>query len=256
MVRTHKLAASLGVLAFLLLVTGCGVGPSSKSENEKKAEEAAAVKNDGADVVFTDSATKVSFHYTGYLQKNIVRSTPGSVVALFKKRPGSAVGMLDGLAFSTKTAEAQAAEVADAKAKNPKMVCENYDQYGCEKWDQDYALFQKAIKSNDFSGYYALAATKAVINGMTYVVAVTYNTDTQLFQTTYTTFTKNTRITFVDPATGGIEYGIPFSMNAKNREQVEAIAKSIAERKQIADVKTRARTDELNSLVATAQLAE
>lgn len=250
--QKHILA--VGGLAAVLLFAGCGQSPTSTGNDNTDTTVSSGV-NDAKDTVFSDTNTKVTFHYTGYLLKGTVASAPGSVAVTFTKRPGSS-GLIDSLHFSTKTKAASQAEAADAKAKNPKLMCDSVEQYGCEKWDEAYATYQKAVKSGDYAGYYAQGASKVVVNGVTYVVTVTYNIDEQQFETTYTGYSNDTRITFVDPTSGGIEYGIPFSMNAKNRDQVEQLAKDIANRQKIADVKTRARADELYTIVSSVQLAK
>jgi|GEM_PF-4925067 hypothetical protein len=253
-----KYIAVAGVVSILILGVGCSSNVSNTSNTQSGGTSTAGdqpvtnpVFNDTKDVVFSDINTDVAFHYLSYLKPTDVVILPGAVSFKLVKRPGSTAGLLDNILFSTKGRDAWAAELMAVKPKSPGIICDDEMQYGCEKWDEKYQLYIKALKTNDFSGYYAMGAGKMVINGITYIVTVTYNMENQQYQTTYTAYVDNTRITFVDPASGGIEYGIPFSMDAKNREMVETIAKNLASRKRVDDVKMRARADELFYMVST-----
>lgn len=239
------LAVGASILFLVILGAGCSQnqGPQTGSQN------IVAPENIDKDVVFSDSNSAVSFTLKSYLQKASGSSTPGSVSAVFNRRPGSS-GMVETMTFSTKTHDAWLAE------KKPSGLCTSEDLLGCEKWDQDLALYNKALTSNNFVGYYALGASKTVVSGIPFVVIVTYNLDTKQYQTKYIAYVNNTRITFVDPATGGLEYGVPFEMNAKNRELIELTAQKLAKRQKVDDEKTRARADELYQMVATVKIGK
>lgn len=226
-----------GLFAIVLLGAGC------RNADSPKVEE---------DPVFQDKNSAVSFTYPRYLKVDKVNSAPGAVTATLKKK--GADGLMDNIYFSVKTRDAWLNEMVKAKVEKPNQVCENEEQFGCEKWDENVALYQKAIKDNKFDGYYAMGANKVTINNIPFVTIVTYNIDTKQYQTKYLAYVNNTRITFVDPATGGLEYGFPFQMDAKNRETVELTAQRLAKREKIDDVKTRARADELFQLVSTIEV--
>lgn len=257
-----KYIAVAGVVSILVLGAGCSKGVSNNSNQPAGSNTTDGqvtsnpVFDDTKDIVFSDPNTKVTFHHLSYLQPTDVKSVPGAVSFTLAKRPGSTAGLIGDVLFSTKTRDASMAELDAVRIKSSGLICDSEAQLGCDKWDQNYALYKKAIQTNDYTGYYAMGASKVVINGITYVVAVTYNMNNQQYQTTYTTFTNNTRITFVDPATGGIEYGVPFNMNAKNRTMVETIAKNLANRSKIDDVQMRARTDEFFNLVSSVKIAK
>lgn len=241
-----KLSLLLSVV-FLLVTLGLGCARNNGNDNNPNPT------NNDEDQVFQDPNSAISFTLYNYLQKDKASSEPGAVLASFKKKNGK-TGPIDNLIFSTKTREAWQKEVQDAKSKNPNMVCENYEQYGCEKWDDDYTMYQRAINNNRFEGYYALGTSKKVINSIPFVVVVTYNIEKQQYQTKYVAFVNNTRVTFTDPATGGLEYGVPFQMTAKNRELVELTAQRLAKRENLDDVQTRARADALYQLISTIQV--
>ena len=127
---------------------------------------------------------------------------------------------------------------------------------GCEKWDEDVALYNRVVSTKNFGDYYALGFDTVTLAGIKFIVVVTFNPEREQYQTTYLAYANDTRITFVDPATGGLEYGVPFQMNAKNREAVESTGMRLAKREKIDDVKTRARADELYQIVSTVHLAK
>lgn len=241
----------LTVAVLLLGVTlgaGCSKGGSQNQKNTK-----VEVPADTSDRTFSDPNTKVTFSYGYYLNKDQSSSEPGNVSVTFKKNPNVPDGLIDTLYFSTKTKDAWAAEKAKA---DPKKVCESNTQPGCEKWDDDYALYQKAITTGNYDGYYGFGGNKVTVNGITFVTIVSYNLDRKQYQTMYTGYSNNTRITFVDPATGGLEYGQPFSMDAKNRELVEKTGAALAKRQKVDDEKTRARADQLYQIVSTVKLGK
>ena len=242
----------IGALVIVLVGFGCkqlNLLPSSDKQTSVKGVQLPILDHDQ---VFQDPNTKVSFIYKSYLQKETIISEPGNVMLGFKKRDGT-TGLIDTLYFSTKTHDAWLAEKSKA---DPSKVCESEVQLGCEKWDASVALYNKVITTNDFKDYYAFGVDKVNIGGIKFVVVVTYNLDRQQYQTTYLAYVNNTRITFVDPATGGLEYGIPFQMNAKNRELVELTGLRLAKRQKIDDIKTRIRADELFQIVSTIQVAK
>lgn len=239
----------------LTLGFGCSSANSNNKGSNYNSQSSTGQNNDNqpastAPLIFQDSNTAVSFTYPSYLDKADVNSKPGAVSVTLNKRPGES-GSLDTVTFSTKTHDAwQAEKPVNASST---AVCDSEDQLGCEKWDADNALYRVALTTNKFDGYYALGASRTTINGVPFVVIVTYNIDTKMYETKYLTYINNTRITFVDPASGALEYGAPFQLNAKNRELVELTAKNLATRLQISDVKNRARSDELYAIVASLQ---
>jgi hypothetical protein len=250
--------------AFVIIGAGCSKpqnpAPSSSSttgtqtetqQNQGGENQNTQAQNvsDDADVIFSDPHIPVTFHYIGYLQKQVLQSATGTVRAQFNKRPGSN-GIIDTFTFSAKTKQEFLTE-----KKDPTKVCDSEDMPGCEKWDADYALYRKAIAQNNYDGYYALGTNKTVISGIPFVVIVTYNLDTKQYQTRYIGYLgDNLRITFTDPGTGGLEYGVPFQMTAKNRDMVEQLGRNIAKRQKIDDVKTRARADAFFQIVSTVKV--
>lgn len=241
----------IGALALILLGLGCKQSNVALNNQGNNAGSVQSLVIDH-DQLFQDLNTKVGFIYKSYLDKADTNSAPGAVSVTFKKRDGSS-GLIDTLYFSTKTRDAW---LAEKQKLDPKQVCENYNKPGCEKWDADVALYNKVISTNNFEDYYALGVGRVTIGGIRFVVVVTFNPDREQYQTTYLAYVNNTRITFVDPATGGLEYGVPFEMNAKNRELVELTGRRLATRQKIDDVKTRARADELYQIVSTVTLAK
>lgn len=235
-----KIAGTVAI--FVLLGAGC-FGGNSGTYTPGDGMPA----NLDQDYTFVDLNTPITFTVKSYLQQNVVSSTPGAVRVSFDRKPGS-TGLIETVTFSTKTREALLSE------KKPAGVCQNEIDPGCEKWDENVAAYNRAIQSGNFNGYYALGADKTTVNDIPFVVAVTYNPDNQLFQTKYTAYVNETRITFIDPASGGLEYGVPFQMDAKNRELVEKTAQDIASRKNISDPKNRARADELYQMVETIKI--
>lgn len=233
----------IGAAFIILVALGAGC-----SKNNQQANSGLPVNLD-TDATSTDPNTAVSFVLKSYLLKSSSTSTPGSVSEVFRRKPGSS-GLVDTMIFSTKTHDAWLAE-----KKQPGQICTSEDLPGCEKWDQDLALYNTALTKNNFDGYYALGASKTTVGGISFVVIVTYNLDTKQYQTKYIAYVNSTRISFTDPATGGLEYGIPFEMNAKNRELVESTAQKLATRQKVNDEKTRARADELYQMVATVKVA-
>lgn len=232
-------------MVLVLLGIGCQKNNQNNNENTQQDEN--------LDRVYEDSNTAVSFTYPFYMEKESEQKTDGSVYVKFKKRANKE-GEIDNLIFSTKTKKAWEAERDKAKSENPNQVCESEDQFGCEKWNENFASYQRAISNNIFTNYYALGTSKKIINGIPFVVVVTYNIDTQQYQTKYIAYTNDTRITFIDPSTGGLEYGIPFQMNAKNRELVELTGQRLANREKVDDIKTRARADALFQVVSTVKV--
>lgn len=223
----------------ILVGAGCNRNAATNTEPEK-------------DQVFSDPNTQVTFTVPTSLKVEKATSEPGNVSVILKKN--SQDGLLDNVRFSTKTREAWLNEMVKARVEKPNQVCQNNEAFGCEKWDEEVSAYQRAVRDNNFGGYYALGTNKVTINGVPFVVAVTYNLDTQQYQTKYVAYVNNTRITFIDPATGGLEYGFPFQMDAKNREMVETLGQRIAKREKIDDVKTRARADSLYQLVSTVKI--
>ena len=244
---------------FLLFALGAGCsGPKGKIlvdknpvvSNQSVTPEVKPEVNDDADQIFEDLSTRVSFHYMGYLKKTEVKMTTGSVSIVFKRRDGS-TRPIDTLYFSAKTKDAYLAEKQNAP-KN--LVCENYSQPGCDKWEEDLRLYNRVMSQNNYDEYYAFGGNRVTINGITYVVVVDYNLERQQYQTRYIGFINNTRITFTDPATGGLEYGVPFQMNARNREVIEKTGQKIAKRQKIDDLQTYTRSEALYQIVSTLKL--
>ncbi|MFA6105432.1 MAG: hypothetical protein WC725_02415 [Patescibacteria group bacterium] len=256
MINKRKLAYA-SVLLFFALGVGCPkiknplqVGKKGPAANEQTPVQVSPEVADDADQIFEDPSTRVSFHYQGYLQKTDVKMASGSVSVVFKRRAGS-TRTIDTLYFSAKTKDAYLLEKKNA----PKdLVCDNYTKPGCDKWEEDLILYNRAMSQNNFDGYYAFGGNRMTLNGITYVVVVDYNLERQQYQTKYIAFINNTRIMFVDPATGGLEYGIPFQMNAKNRELIEKTGLNLAKRQKIDDMKTVVRADALFQIVATTKL--
>ncbi len=242
----------IGVL--VLVVVGFACKQSNLTSPASKQSGAGQVQLPviDRDEAFQDPNTKVSFIYKSYLQKETVTSEPGNVMLVFKKKEGTS-GLIDTLYFSTKTHDAWLAEKSKA---DPTKVCDSEVQAGCEKWDASVALYNKVVSTNNFQDYYAFGVDTVNVGGIKFVAVVTYNVDRQQYQTTYLAYVNNTRITFVDPATGGLEYGVPFQMNAKNREMVELTGLRLAKRQKVDDVKTRARADELFQIVSTVTVAK
>lgn len=242
----------VGALVVVLVGFGCKQSGSQAPNNSKTGSQIIEQPSFDRDTIFSNANTKVSFQYKSYLQPDASSIQPGSVTLSFKQKP-NASGLIDTLYFSTKTRDAW---LAEKQKLDPKKPCESYALPGCERWDDDVALYDKVISTNNFGDYYALGFDTVTLGGIKFVIVVTYNPDRQQYQTTYLAYADNTRITFVDPATGGLEYGVPFQMNAKNRELVESTGMHLAKREKIDDVKTRARADELFQIVSTVQLAK
>ncbi|MEK7625301.1 MAG: hypothetical protein AAB467_03055 [Patescibacteria group bacterium] len=239
-------------LVIVLVGFGCKQLGSPTAKNTEPGQSGAEPLVIDHDQFFENSNTKVSFQYKSYLQSDVSSVKPGAVTMSFTRRSGS-LGLIDTLYFSTKTREAWLAE----KAKlDPRQVCENYAMPGCEKWDEDVALYNRVVSTKNFGDYYALGFDTVTLAGIKFIVVVTFNPEREQYQTTYLAYANDTRITFVDPATGGLEYGVPFQMNAKNREAVESTGMRLAKREKIDDVKTRARADELYQIVSTVHLAK
>lgn len=231
------------------MVSGCGVtAPTTPGSGTSTLP----TEDPNAEKTFSAPGVPVSFRYQGYLQVVSNSTTPGAATLFFRKRV-KAPELLDQFLFSTKTHDAVKAEVEQASKIQNRPICESEAQFGCEKWDEDFALYQKAINQNNFDGYYALAGSKAIINKIPYIVLVTYNVDTKQYQITYLAYVNDTRITFVDPAAGALEYGQPFYMNAKNRTDVETLAKNIALRKNL-DAQVNARVGLLYDIVSTVEV--
>jgi hypothetical protein len=249
------------VISSVILLFAIGVGCSKTKNNvignnnatqstEQKPPVLSPEVADDADQIFEEQTTRVSFHYQGYLQKTEVKIATGSVSIVFKRRTGS-TRTIDTLYFSAKTKEAYLQE----KITAPKdLVCENYRQVGCDKWEEDLVLYNRAMSQNNYDGYYGFGGNRVTLNGITYVVIVDYNLEREQYQTRYIGFINNTRIMFTDPATGGLEYGVPFQMNAKNRELIEKTAQKLAKRQKIDDMKTVVRAEALYQIVSTLKL--
>lgn len=233
----------------LMTVAGCGATTPAPSGTPT-----APVEDTTSEKTFSAPGVPVTFRYQPYLQVVSNSTTPGSATLFFRKR-AKAPELLDQFLFSTKTHDAWKLEADQAAKIKNRPICESEAQFGCEKWDEDFALYQKAINQNNFDGYYALAGTKTIINKIPYIVLVTYNVDTKQYQTTYLAYVNNTRITFVDPAAGALEYGQPFHMTAKNRTDVETLAKNIAIRKNL-DSQVNARVGLLYDIVSTVQFTK
>lgn len=248
----RKFDLVLGALVVVLVGFGCkqfGPWSSNNPRSGSGDNQLLVIDKDGN---FENPNTKVRFQYKSYLQPDSSSVASGTVMVSFKQKAGS-TGLIDSLYFSTKTREAW---LAEKQKLGSKQVCDDYSKPGCEKWDADVALYRKVISTNDFGDYYALGFDTVTVAGIKFIVVVTYNPDRQQYQTTYLAYVNNTRITFVDPATGGLEYGVPFQMNAKNRELVESTGMRLAKRQKIDDIKTRARADELFQIVSTVRLAQ
>lgn len=253
-----------GALAFLLIAgVGCSkqpaankaTGPEEKNQTSSDGwtpKTLSPEAYDDSDQIFEDKGTGLSFHFMGYLQKTDMKAASGSVSFVLKRREGS-TRPIDTLYFSMKTRAAYLAE----KAAAPKNIsCDSYDKPGCDKWEDDLVLYNRAMSQNNFDGYFALGSNRVTMNGITYAVVVDYNLDRQQYQTRYIAFINDTRIVFRDPATGGLEYGVPFQMNARNRELIEKTAQKIAKRQKIDDQKTYDRANALYQLVATLKIAK
>lgn len=224
-----------GFLASVIFITGCGQKAATPVLVSPQPTEQYP-----SDKKFTSQNLPVTFSYQRYLNAETVSNVPGSVFVIFRKDPSSP-GLIDQVLFSAKTHDAWKKEMEQAALAKDRPVCESEAQFGCEKWDEDFALYQKAIKDHNYDGYYALAASTVTVNSIPFLILVTYNVDTQQYQTTYIAYTNNVRLTFVDPASGALEYGVPFHMTAKNRTLVEDTAKNIAIRRNLdRDVNTRA----------------
>lgn len=251
----NKKLLVIGAALFLLtLGAGCRSqvpkNGSKKIDNVEQQAKKSPEELDDADQVFEDLSTRVSFHYMGYLQKSEVRVTTGSVYIVFKRREGS-TRPIDTLIFSAKTKDAYLAENLNA----PKgTVCEDYTLPGCDKWEDDLKLYNHAMSQNAYDGYYGFGGSRVTLNGITYVSVVDYNAERQQYRTRYIAFINNTRITFTDPATGGLEYGVPFQMNARNREMIEKTGQKLAKREKIDDTQTYTRSQAFFQIVSTLKL--
>ncbi len=228
-----------------MVVAGCGKSTPEQVNANQPPEDPNAEKT------FSATGVPLSFRYQGYLQAASSSTTPGAATIFFRKRAGASE-LLDQVLFSTKTRAAWEEEAKQAALIKNRPICESEAQFGCEKWEEDFALYQKAIKENNFDGYYVLAGARTTINKIPYIVLVTYNVDTKQYQTTYLAYVNDTRITFVDPSAGALEYGQPFYMTAKNRSDVEMTAKNIANRKNL-DPQVNARAALLYDIVSTVE---
>ncbi len=246
----HFVRLSLGAL-LLLAVAGCGSSKTPVTSNEPSGNSSAPTTVD-EEKKLIPFGSPVTLTHPSYLVSETISSRPGSALLLFKKAPNKQ-GILDTFLFSTKTYDSWKEEMKQAVSST--TVCESEAQFGCERWDEDFALYQKALKTKTFDGYYALAGRIETINGIQYVILVTYNVDTKQYQVTYLGYSKNTRLTFVDPAAGALEYGQPFYMTAKNRSLVEDTAVNLAKREKL-DEKTASRASALYAVVASAHLKE